>query len=79
MKLEIFGPLPYEHDHLVALIKLVPEDAKHVIIQAPYRRAVDLKACQRPNTLEYVASVDNAKFIFYSHHPTKGVDVKFQS
>lgn len=79
MKLEIYGPLPYEYEHLTALLKLVPEDAKHVVIQAPHRREVHLKACQRPDTLEYAASVDSQKFIFYSHHPVHGLTVKFQS
>ena len=77
MKLEIYGPLPYEYEHLTELLKLVPADTKHVLIQAPYRRPIDLKACQRPDTLEYSASIDNAKFIFYSHHPTKGTVVKY--
>jgi len=76
MKVEIFGPYPYEFEHLSALLQLIPPEAKHVIIQAPYRRDPYLKACQRPNTLEYVASIDNSKFIFYSHHPTQGVVIK---
>jgi hypothetical protein len=79
MKTEIYGPLPYETEHLAELLKLVPLDAKHVVVQAPHRRPVDIKACQRPGCLELAASVDNSKFIFYSHHPTKGTDVKFQS
>jgi hypothetical protein len=75
MKIEIYGP-EVEPEHLAALLAQVPKDAQHVLIQAPLRRALDLKACQRPNTLEYVASVDNKTFIFYSHHPVNGVTVK---
>jgi len=75
MKIEIYSP-EVDVEHLSALLKHIPSDAKHVIVQAPLRRATDLKACQRPNTLEYVASVDNKTFIHYSHHPEKGVTVK---
>jgi hypothetical protein len=75
MKIEIFTP-GLEHEHLVELLRQIPEGAKHVIVQAPLRRAVDLRACQRPNALEYVASVDNSVFIHYTHHPANGTTVK---
>jgi hypothetical protein len=79
MKVEIYGPLPYETEHLAELLKLIPLDAKHVAIQAPHRRPMHLKTCQRPGCLELAASIDNSKFIFYTSAPDGKVDVKFQS
>jgi hypothetical protein len=79
MKTEIYGPLPYETEHLAELLKLIPLDAKNVVVQAPHRRPVDIKACQRPGCLELAASVDNSKFIFYTSMPDGKVVVKYQS
>jgi hypothetical protein len=74
VKIEIYGPEP-EYDHMLGLLKAIPQGAKHVVVQAPLRRASDLKLCQRPDTLEYAASVDGQTFIYYSHHPAKGATI----
>ena len=65
MKISIYGPMP-DGNAVRELLKYIPADAKEVIMQAPPRRAADLRPCQRPNHLEYVASVDNKVFIHLS-------------
>lgn len=62
MKITIYGPAP-DMVAIAEMLKHLPEGAKEILIQAPLRRAVDLKTCQRPGYLEYSASVDNKLFI----------------
>lgn len=66
LKIEIYGPLPLEADAMAKLLAEIPEDAKHVIIQAPPRNSMDRRACQHPGWLFYTASVDNQRFIHLS-------------
>lgn len=65
MKISIYGPRP-DGLAIAEIIKHIPAKAQETIIQAPPRRAVDLRPCQRPNHLEYTASVDNKVFIHLS-------------
>lgn len=65
MKVSIYGPMP-DGPAIAELLKHLPADSKEAIIQAPPRRAIDLRPCQRPNHLEYVMSVDNKVFVSLS-------------
>ena len=76
MKLSIYGPAP-DMKAITAMLTKIPESAKEVLIQAPLRRAVDLKPCQRPGHLEYTASVDNKVFIHLSQ-PTETADYEIK-
>jgi len=79
MKLHIYGPA-IDVRAIAEMMKHVPEDADTVIIQAPPRRAVDLRPCQRPGYLEYAASVDNKLFVHLSQSsPTAEYEVKVTS
>ena len=69
MKISIYGPMP-DGSAIAELLKHIPADAKETIIQAPPRRAIDLRPCQRPGVLEYAASVDNKLFIHLSQATT---------
>jgi hypothetical protein len=62
LKIQVFGPC-LDMMALGELIKHIPVGSKEVMVQAPPRRAIDLRACQRPGWLEYSASVDNQTFI----------------
>jgi hypothetical protein len=62
LKIGIYGPC-LDMVALGELIKHIPVGSKEVVIQAPARRAIDLRACMRPGWLEYSASVDNKVFI----------------
>ena len=76
MKIHIYGPMP-DGLAITEILKRLPADANEVIIQAPPRRAIDLKACQRPGCLEYSASVDSKLFIHLSQvSPTAPYEVK---
>ncbi len=73
----VYGPWPFDPAALAELLRHVPEGHKHVVVQAPQRRATDLRPCQRPNHLEYSASVDNKIFIHLSQSsPTAPYEVK---
>lgn len=64
LKINIYGPADLlDMMALGELIKHIPVGASEVIVQAAPRRAIDLRACQRPGWLEYSASVDNKTFI----------------
>jgi hypothetical protein len=65
MKISIYGPHP-DGAAIAELLKHIPEDAAETIIQAPPRRAIDLRPCMRPGHLEYCASIDNKRFVHLS-------------
>jgi hypothetical protein len=65
MKISIYGPRP-DGLAVAEILRHIPEGAKEAIIQAPLRRAIDLRPCQRPGVLEISASVDNKVFIHLS-------------
>lgn len=69
LKISVYGPLP-DMLALAELVKHVPPEAKEVVVQAPLRRAVDLRPCQRPGVLEMSASIDNCKFLHLSQLTT---------
>lgn len=76
MKIAIYGPMP-DGKAIVEILKRIPADAKETIIQAPPRRAIDLRPCQRPGYLEYTASVDDKVFIHLSQSSeTSNYEVK---
>lgn len=67
MKITIYaGNTRPEPAAIAELIKHIPEESKVVIVQATPRRAIDLRACQRPGHLEYVANCDDKVFLFLS-------------
>ena len=70
MKITIYAPVAegeaLETLALGALLAAIPKGSEEVLIQAPPRRPVDLKACLRPGWLELAASVDNKTFIHVS-------------
>lgn len=66
----IYGPLPISGEAVEEILKHIPLDAEYAIIQAPPRRALDLRPCQRPGVLEMSASVDNSRFIHLSQLTT---------
>ena len=67
MKITIYaGKTKPEPAAIAELVKYIPEEAKVVTIQAAPRRAIDLRACQRPGHLEYVANCDDKVFLFLS-------------
>ena len=65
MKLKVYG-IDVDMSMLMKLLECVPEGTEECLVQAPMRRAMDLKACQRPGVLEYVASCDNKIFVHLS-------------
>ena len=64
MIVKIYGPEPRDEVLLAELMKHVPEDAEQVYIRCPVRNPMNIRVCQRPGVLEYVASVDNRVFIY---------------
>lgn len=62
MKISIYGPC-LDMQALGEALKHVPVGSNEVIVQAPARRAPDLRPCQRPGWLELSLSVDNKIFI----------------
>ena len=65
MKISVYGPCP-DMMALGEAIKHIPLNSKEAVVQAPLRRAMDLRACQRPGWLELSISVDNKVFIHLS-------------
>lgn len=73
MKISIYSPLGLpDLAALAELLSHVPSDTKEVIVQAPPRRAIDLRSCQRPGHLEYAASCDNKVFVHLSQVTASG-------
>jgi hypothetical protein len=63
LKITIYGPQPHDTAALSALIAAIPEGSQLVTIAAPPRRAAFLKACQRPEWLEYEANCDGKTWV----------------
>ena len=76
MKISIYAPTPegteLNPDAIAEILRYVPTGTEAVVLQAPPRRSVSLRACQRPGHLEYEASCDNKLFIFLSQPRPNG-------
>lgn len=78
MKITIYcGNTKPESPAIAALLEAVPETTATITIQAPIRRPIDLRACQRPGHLEYVANCDDKVFLHLTQvSPTSPFNIK---